>query len=91
MTRKENMSAYLSDTNPEIEEVQISLIRQAGTAERVARMRSLSQTTINLSRRAIFRAHPEYTERELDVAFVSLHYGREVASRLAEYLTRKGL
>jgi hypothetical protein len=82
------MHSTLSDTHPEIEEIQLFLIRKATIATRIARARSLSQTTIKLSRRAISRANPELTEQELDIAFVAYHYGSELASRLKTYINK---
>lgn len=77
------------DTNPKVEKFQISLIRQASIAKRIARMRSLSQTVVQLSRRAIMRANPGLSEQELNLIFVSYHYGTELADRLRKYLYRK--
>jgi len=79
------------DTCLSAEEVQISLIRQASIAKRISRVRSLSQTTIQLSRRAISRANPGLSERELNLAFVAYHYGDDLAKRLREYMERKKL
>jgi len=77
------------DTHPAIEELQISLLSQATVARRFAIMCSLSQTTIYLSRRAIRRANPTFNQQELDVAFVELHYGIELANRLRLYLQQR--
>ena len=79
------------DTCLTVEEVQISLIRQASAAKRISRVRSLSQTTIQLSRRAISRANPELSERELNLVFVAYHYGDDLAKRLREYMKREKL
>ena len=70
------------DTHPTAEEVQHQLLRQATPAKRFAIMCSLSQTVAALSRRAIRRANPAYSQRELDLAFVSYHYGEELAARV---------
>ncbi len=83
------MLPRLDDTSPGIKEIQISLIRKAGAAERTMRMRSLSGTVVNLSRRAISRTHPGYNQQEIDLIFVSLHYGEDIANRLESYLDRK--
>ena len=83
------MLPRLDDTNPGIKEIQISLVRKAGVAERTTRMRSLSGTVANLSRRAIARTHPGYSQQEVDLIFVSLHYGNDIANRLERYLARK--
>jgi hypothetical protein len=77
------------DTHPAIEEMQISLLRQATVARRFAIMRSLSQTTIQLSRRAIKRANPTFSQLELNLAFVTYHYGTELANRLRIYLEQR--
>lgn len=83
------MITQSADTNPKVEKFQISLIRQASIAKRIARMRSLSQTVVQLSRRAIMRANPDLSEQELNLIFVSYHYGTELADRLRKYLDRK--
>lgn len=85
------MQSHLDDTNPKIKEIQISLIRKAGIAKRTMHMRSLSRTVVNLSRRAISRTHPGYSQQEVNLIFVSLHYGDDVANRLGIYLDRKVL
>jgi len=67
------------DTHPDIEKIQIALLRRAGVVKRISRTRSLSQTTINLSRRAISRANPEFTEKALQSAFIAYHYGQQLS------------
>lgn len=79
----------LDDTARQAEEVQVSLLRQATVAKRLAIMCSLSQTVIELSRRAIRRANPTWSQRELDLAFVAIHYGEELAHGLRSYLERR--
>ena len=76
----------MNDTSPEIEDIQISLIRRASTAKRMMCMISLSQMAADLSKRAISRAHPDYNQREIDLLFVGLHYGDDLADRLRNYL-----
>ena len=85
------MLPQLSDTHPKSEQFQLSLIRRASVAERIAKTRSLSRTVIRLSRRAIARANPNLNEEELNLLFITLHYGREIADRVRKYLTRKKL
>lgn len=85
------MLSFLDDTNPKMKKMQIALIRKAGIAKRTMRMRSLSQTVVNLSRRAIARTHPGSNQREIDLIFVSLHYGDAIAHRLKNYLDRTGV
>ncbi|MGR3177670.1 MAG: hypothetical protein ACUZ8E_06400 [Candidatus Anammoxibacter sp.] len=79
------------DTNLEAEKVQISLIRKASIAKRISRMRSLSRSVIQLSRKAIRRANPNLNEKELALTFVSYHYGSELADCLRDFMDRKAL
>jgi hypothetical protein len=77
------------DTTPEAEKVQIGLIRKSSISRRISLVRSLSQTVIYLSRRSIRRSMPYLSKRELDIAFISNHYGQELAERLRLYLEKK--
>jgi hypothetical protein len=85
------MISQSSDTAPEAEKVQIELIRESSVARRIATVRSLSQTTRYLSRRAIQHANPSLSEREVDLAFVAYHYGDDLAERLRSYMESKRL
>jgi len=85
------MKTQSPDTNEKIEALQIALIRRASIAQRISIVRSLSKSTILLSRRAIRRANPDLDKRELDLKFVEYHYGKELTDRLRKYLDRKAL
>jgi hypothetical protein len=76
------MKTQSVDTSFEAERIQIDLVRQATVSRRFALVRSLSQTTIQLARRAIRRAHPNDSETEVRLIFVAVHYGQELADRL---------
>lgn len=80
------MPAKYSDTNPEVEDVQISIIRKSSIAKRILALRSLSQTVILLSRRAIMRANPDLNERDLKIKIIEYQYGKELADRLLRHL-----
>jgi hypothetical protein len=77
------------DTRPEAEKVLISLLRNANTAQKFAQVRSLSQTAIQLSRRAIARANRGFSGEQIDLRFITLHYGKELANNVKEFLDRK--
>lgn len=77
------------DTHPEAQKVQVALLRRASAARRFARARSLSETTIDLAKRAIRRAHPDLDDQDLLVAFVTIHYGQALADRLRAELARR--
>ncbi len=78
-----------ADTDPGAESIQLSLLGQASPARRFALTRSLSRTAIQLSRRAIARANPDLSERELDLLFVAHHYGAALADALRDYLNQR--
>ena len=75
-----------ADTEPSAERVQLGLLRRASVARRVALTRSLSCTTMQLSRRAIEEANPTATAEELAVRLVAICYGRALAEELRRYL-----
>lgn len=83
------MKSLSSDTPPHVEEIQIALLREAGNAGRAALMSRLSVAAINLSRRAIERAHPEWSEQEVGLEFVALNYGEDLARRVRACLARQ--
>ncbi len=78
-----------TDTYLKAEEFQISLIRNASVSERISLALSLSQTVIQLSRRAILRANPNLSREELGLLFVEHHYGSKLADRVRQYLKQK--
>ena len=80
------MKTQLSDTDTKIEKIQISLIRESKISKRISLLNSLSQTVINLSRKAIERANPGISEKELNYKFVKYHYGDDIAKRLKEWM-----
>lgn len=77
----------LSDTSPTAERMQIELLRKATPAQRFARARSLSQSVIELSRRAMLRKVGD--ERQAVLMFVAASYGPELAEKLKVYLGDK--
>ncbi len=83
------MISQSPDTSSQAEKVQIELIRKSSVSRRISKVRSLSQTTMYLSRRAIQRTNPFLSERELDLAFVANHYGENLAECLRLYLERE--
>jgi hypothetical protein len=81
----------LNDTSPAVEEMQIQMLRKATIAQRFSRESSLSSTVIHLSRRAIGRNHPSYSDREIKLEFIALHYGKDLSEKVKEFLTEKNL
>jgi hypothetical protein len=82
------MATGISDTHPEAERVHTELLRQAGTARRLALALSLSHTVIDLSRKAIAEANPALDQRGQRKLFLEVCYGRELAERVIAYMDR---
>ena len=83
------MPSSLSDTRPEAEAVQLALLRRASPGRRLSLALSLSESVGALSRRAIRRANPAFTDREVGLRFVALHYGERLAEAVRAELTRR--
>jgi hypothetical protein len=83
------MASRSADTDPEAERVQIELLRQAGPARRLQMGLSLSAWVITMAKNAIRRSMPEASELEVDLRFVELHYGRELADDVRRYLAAR--
>ena len=79
------------DTHLQAERVQIQLLREAGTARRLALACSLTQTALELSREGIRQRYPALSERERRLKFMALCYGEDLARRLRADLIRRDL
>jgi len=80
------MITQSKDTHIETEQFLISLFRRASVAKKFTQVQSLSKTTLQLSRRAIARANKSLSEKQIDLLFVSAHYGKEIAGNLENFL-----
>ena len=77
------------DTALDAERVQVALLRAAPVARRLHLALALSATIIGVARRALARAQPHASARELDLRFVELHYGADAAAGLRADLDRR--
>ena len=80
------MKTQSQDTDAKTEAVLISLLRNLPLATKFAQVRSLTETSIRLSRRAILRSHEGIEENHLNRLFVELHYGQDLAGRFQAYI-----
>jgi hypothetical protein len=74
------MRTQSEDTSPEMEQVQIEMIRKASPAKIFGLVRSMSQTMIQASRENIRQLHPDASKEELTLILVELYYGKELAN-----------
>jgi len=83
------MRTQSEDTSPEMERVQIELIRKASPAKIFGLVRSMSQTMIQASRENIRRLHPDASKEELTLILVELYYGKELANLVRTHMERR--
>jgi hypothetical protein len=86
---RQAIPARPADTSLDAERVQVALLRAAPVARRLHLALNLSATVIGAARRALVRAQPHASTRELDLRFVELHYGADVAAGLRVDLERR--
>lgn len=77
------------DTSPEAERVQIELIRKASSTKLFGLVRSLSRSMIEASRETIRQLHPDASQEELNLLFIELYYGKDLAGRVRSYLEKR--
>jgi hypothetical protein len=87
--RPTRMRTQSEDTSPEIERVQIELIRKASPAKIFSLVRSISQTLMQASRENIRKSHPDASKEELTLIFVELYYGEEIADLVRTQMKRR--
>ena len=78
-----------ADTTADADRVQTALLRQAPVARRLGIGFSLSASVMAMARAALVRAHPTATDREIDLRFVEIHHGRELADALGDEFVRR--
>jgi hypothetical protein len=78
-----------ADTAAEAEQVQIALIRRVPVSRRLHMAWSLSATVISAARQALLRAQPDASPQDIDLRFVALHYGPELAAAVRAELVRR--
>lgn len=83
------MRTQSEDTSPEMERVQIELIRKASPAKIFGLVRSMSQTLMQASRENIRKLHPDASKEELTLIFVELYYGKEIANLVRTQMKRR--
>jgi hypothetical protein len=88
-TMPQVIPARPADTALDAERVQVALLRAAPVPRRLHLAMGLSATIIAAARRALARAQPHASARELDLRFVELHYGAEAAAGLRADLDRR--
>lgn len=76
------MSSGISDTNQVAEQVQIALLRQAGTVRRVDLAAEMTSFALDGAFTALRRRYPQADELEIRLIFAEQQYGAELAQRV---------
>ena len=80
------MRIQSSDTSPEMERVQIDILRKMSTAERFAVMESWSQFIREVAKQGIRQDYPSASEEEVALMLVARLYGQPLAERVRSEL-----
>ena len=83
------MRTQSEDTSPEMERVQIELIRKAPISKRFGIMQAWSQFLIEANKQRIRKDHPGISEQEVALIFVARQYGQALADKLSADLARR--
>ncbi len=83
------MRTQSEDTSPEMERVQIELIRKAPITKRFALMQSWTQFIIEVAKQGIRRTHPNASEEEVALILVARQYGQSLADKVRADMERR--
>jgi len=79
------MRPYTTDTDRKAREVQADLVRKIPPDERAMKAIRMTTRLIRECKNAIRRNNPEYTDRQVDLAFIELNYGPELAQAVRNH------
>ena len=79
----------LSDTHPDAKKLQAELLCKATPEARLEMALSLTATAINLSCQTIADQYPDLDQQARNLMWIELHYGKELAARIREYLRKE--
>lgn len=79
----------ITDTSDEALEIQLECFRRMTPSERFNRMSSWSSEIKRMAFEAIRRRHPEFDQRQVQVKFIELTYGPELAQGFLAWLEER--
>jgi hypothetical protein len=83
------MKTQSEDTDLQVERMQIDLLRKSTVSRRISIAMSLSETVIDLARRAIRLQNKDLADRDILLRFVAIHYGPGLANGVEKELRRR--
>ena len=81
----DHSNSYTSDTSAEAYQVQLDCLRRLSPQERVNKAFRLSSQLRDMAFDAIRRIHPEYDEDQVQLEFIRVTYGKELARDFANW------
>lgn len=69
----------LTDTHPDAAAVQFELLRRLTPSRKIELVCKLTAAVVALSRQGIRDRHPNLSEQEVDLMFIEMNYGKELA------------
>jgi hypothetical protein len=79
----------LSDTDPDTERVHVELLRASPPERRLRLALSWSRTTMSLAKAGLARRFPEASPHTVNLQFLALLYGAQLADEVRDHLTTK--
>jgi hypothetical protein len=79
------MNGYYSDTHPEIEQMQIKLIRQMHSWEKFAAIDDLNEMVKTFALSGIRQRHPEATAAQLHRMLADILLGQDLAKKVYDH------
>lgn len=80
-----NSAPYTTDTSPEAEAIQLDCLRRMTPQQRLSRTCALSQQVKRMAFEAIRRRHPDFSERQVQLLFIELTYGKDLAAEVKRW------
>ena len=88
MFQEDPLRTQSRDTDHRVEREHVMMLRRAGASRRLELVRSLCATAIDASREGIRRRNPSFSDLDVNLRFVELCYGSDLANRVKDYLQR---
>ncbi len=83
------MRTQSSDTSPEIERVQVEMLRKAPLSKHFAIMEAWSQFITEVAKQGIRRDHPEADEQEVSLILLARLHGQPLADKVRAKLAER--
>jgi hypothetical protein len=78
------------DTTADAERKQLDLLRRLTPSQRASLASRMTNRALQRAKAGIARARPELDRQGIDLLFVEVHYGRELARKLVAFLAMRG-